>query len=211
MQQPHKLTNLIRKISQYLGGITLDKFVGYLVKIISEANVEYTDLQLKKIEYGLTCIINELLKTIPYFIIFYFLSLQWYFITTFIFFCTIRLFTGGYHAKTFWRCFFMSLVILTTIILIGKYAVLNKTFIILILLSSFIFVCINAPVDNINKRIKSRERRSKLKIASIVVTMVLCAMCYFIPSKYLTTAVISIFGAVIMMLIGKVNNRLLDL
>lgn len=60
---------------------------------------------------------------------------------------------------------------------------LKKYFVVMLILSvSLIFVYIYAPVDNINKRIKSSERRFKLKITSIVIATLLCAVCFLIPN-----------------------------
>ncbi|OAA91033.1 accessory gene regulator B family protein [Clostridium coskatii] len=184
----------------------MDELIGSIVKKVSETNPQFSDLELKKMEYGLLCIFDEITKIIPYFIIFWLLSLQKYYIVILIFFCPIRLFSGGYHAKTYWGCFFISFIIFLGMIIIGKYISFNSIILIPLLIISFILVCIFAPVDNVNKRIKSKERRRKLKYISIIITFLLIVLCYFIPHRFLNTAVISILGAVIMMMIGKINN-----
>lgn len=185
----------------------MDKFIGSIVKKISETNPEFSDLDLKKIEYGLLCIFDEITKIIPYFILFWLLSLQKYYLIILIFFCPIRSFSGGYHAKTYWGCFFISFIIFLGMIIIGKYISFNSIILITSLIISFIIVCIFAPVDNVNKRIKSKERRRKLKYTSIIITFLLSVACYFIPHRFLNTAAISIFGAVITMMLGKINNE----
>ncbi len=73
------------------------------------------------------------------------------------FFCPIRLFSGGYHAKTYWGCFFISFIIFLGMIIMGKYISFNSIISITSLIISFILVCIFSPVDDINKRIKSKE------------------------------------------------------
>lgn len=184
----------------------MDAFIGSIVKKISETNPQFSDLELKKMEYGLLCIFDEITKIIPYFIIFWLLSLEKYYIVILIFFCPIRLFSGGYHAKTYWGCFFISFIIFLGMIIIGKYVSFNTSIIITSLIVSLILVCIFAPVDNVNKRIKSKEWRLKLKYISIAITLSLSVLCYFAPHRFLSTAVISIIGAVIMMMVGKINN-----
>ncbi len=185
----------------------MNEFISCLVKKISKTNPEFSSLELKKMEYGLVCIFSEITKIIPYFIIFWFFSLQEYYIVAILFFCPIRLFSGGYHAKTYWGCFFISFAIFAAIIILGKYGSFNIIILVLSLIISFILICIFAPVDNINKRIKSKERRLKLKYSSIVITFFLIVLCYFLPHRFLITAVISIVSATIEMMIGKINNE----
>ncbi|MDF2505106.1 accessory gene regulator B family protein [Clostridium sp.] len=183
----------------------MNTLITSFVKKISESNPEYSELDLKKMEYGLICAFDEITKFIPYFIIFWILSLQKYYVIAILFFCPIRLFSGGYHAKTYWGCFFISFIIFFMIIICGKYLLINSIVIISLLIISFILIFIFSPIDNINKRIKSKERRLKLKYYSIFITLFLIILCYFVPNKFLTTAVISIVSATIMMMIGKIN------
>lgn len=183
----------------------MSNLITCFVKKISESNPEFSDLDLKKMEYGLTCFFDEITKFIPYFIIFWIFSLQKYYIVALIFFCPIRLFSGGYHARTYWGCFFISFVVFLIIIVSGKYLIINSAIILSLLIISFIFICIFSPVDNINKKIKSKERKMKLKYSSILITLLLIIACYFVPNKFLNTAVISIVSATIMMMIGKIN------
>ncbi|MFL0198680.1 accessory gene regulator B family protein [Clostridium sp. WILCCON 0269] len=46
-------------------------------------------------------------------------------------------------------------------------------------------MCIFAPVDNVNKRIKSNERRMKLRYTSIIITFLSSVASYFIPHGFL--------------------------
>ncbi|AJA48132.1 accessory gene regulator B [Clostridium pasteurianum DSM 525 = ATCC 6013] len=185
----------------------MNTLISSFVKKISESNPGYSELDLKKMEYGLICFIDEITKFVPYFIIFWILSLQKYYIIALLFFCPIRLFSGGYHAKTYWGCFFISFIVFFMIIICGKYLIINTIIIISLLIISFILICIFSPVDNINKPIKSKERRLKLKYYSIFITLFLIIACYFIPNRFLNTAAISIVSATAMMMIGKINTN----
>ncbi|MCI1945232.1 accessory gene regulator B family protein [Clostridium luticellarii] len=181
----------------------MNNFITCLVKKISESNPEFSELELKKMEYGLVCTFDEITKLIPYFIIFWIFSLQNYYIIALLFFCPIRLFSGGYHAKTYWGCFFISFIVFYIIVTAGKYIILNNISVTFLLGISFTLICIFSPVDNINKKIKSEHRRKQLKYYSILTTISLIIICYFIPNQFLSTAVISISTATLMMLIGK--------
>jgi len=183
----------------------MNKLISSLVENISETNSQFTDLELKKMEYGLTCFFDEVTKIISYYIIFFLFSLQQYYVIAFVFFCPIRLFTGGIHAKTYWGCFFISLVTFWLVIISGKYISINIITSILVLTISILLVYIFSSVDNINKRIKSIERRKKLRYFSVATTFLLSGLCYIIPNKFFTTAVLAIFAAVIMMMMGEIN------
>ncbi|MBU3146385.1 accessory gene regulator B family protein [Clostridium sp. CF012] len=185
----------------------MNRLVSCIIKKISETNSHFTDLELKKMEYGLLCLFDEVTKIIPYYIMFCLFSLQQYYIVVFMFFCPIRLFSGGYHAKTYWGCFFISLVNYWIMIIVGKYITINAIISIIVLTGSVLLVYIFSPVDNINKRIKSGERRKKLKYFSVVVTVLLSGLCYLIPGRFFTTAVLSILVAVIMMMMGYIKNE----
>lgn len=182
----------------------MDKLIMYVVNKISDTNPQFSDLELKKIAYGLECIFDDITKIIPYFIVFWIFSLHKYYLIVLLFFCPIRLFTGGYHAKTYWGCFFVTFITFCVIIFMGKYILINKFILIALLFISFILVCIFAPVDNVNKRIKSEQWRMKVKYISMAITFFLIILCYFLPHAFLNTAVISITFSVMLMVLGKI-------
>jgi accessory gene regulator B len=184
----------------------MSELINNLVKNISKANPQFSALELRKMEYGLTCLLDEFTKLIPYFIIFWFFSLQKYYIVSLMFFCPIRLFAGGYHSKTYWGCFFISFLVFSSIIIAGKYISFNTIILMSLIFVSFILICIYSPVDNINKRIKSKEYRMKLKYFSIIITFSLSILCYLLPHRFLPTAALSIISAAMLMMIGKIDN-----
>ena len=184
----------------------MNEAIQSLVKKIAVTNPQFTEIELKKMEYGLICAFSDGTKFIAYFIIFYLLNFQQYFIIAAIFFCSIKLFSGGYHAETYWGCFFMSFTTFLAIILPGKYLVNNTIIVGILLIISIALVVVFAPVDNINKRIKSVNRRKKLKYYSIIITALLSGLCYLLPQRFLITAVIAIAGAIIMMVFCRINN-----
>jgi accessory gene regulator B len=184
----------------------MNEAIHNLVKKISATNPQFTELELKKMEYGLVCAFSDGTKFVAYFVLFYLLNLQQYFIVSALFFCSIRIFVGGYHADTYFGCLIMSFATFLAIILLGEYFVNNPLQILVLLILSIALVIAFAPVDNINKRIKSKERRKNLKYCSIIITLLLSCLCYLLPHKFLATAMLSIIGAVLMMIVGKVNN-----
>ena len=185
----------------------MSKLISFLIKKISETNPQFTDMELKKMQYGLLCFFDEITKVIPYYIIFCLFSLQKYYVVAFLFYCPIRLLSGGFHSKTYWGCFFISFITFWVIIIIGKYILINSIFSISVLAVSVLLVYIFSPVDNINKKIKSKERRKKLKSISVVTILLLSGLCYLIPNRFFTTSVVSIIAGVLMMMMGYLNNE----
>ncbi|MDP4176876.1 MAG: accessory gene regulator B family protein [Bacillota bacterium] len=185
----------------------MNKIIHNLIMKIGETNSDFTEIQLKKMEYGLLCIFSDLTKAIVYFVLFFLVHLEQYFIISLVFFCPLRLFLGGYHADTYLRCFFMSFIIFLISILTGKFLAINIIATIILQTISLILVIVFAPVDNVNKPIKSIQRRNKLKFYSVIITSILIVLCFLIPKKFLTTALISIVNAVIMMILGLINNN----
>lgn len=186
----------------------MDKLVKKIIIKIAQTNPQFTDLQLKKMEYGLLCFFCEITKFILFVLIFRVFSLHGYFIVGCLFFCPIRMLSGGFHCKTYWGCFFFSLIVLFITIEISTYFFLNRSVLIFLLLISFALVCAYSPVDNANKRIISKKRKMKLKICSIIITAILELSCWLLPYKYTNTAVMFIVCSVVLMLVGGFQNLL---
>ncbi|MGE5627126.1 MAG: accessory gene regulator B family protein [Solirubrobacterales bacterium] len=184
----------------------MEKTAKQLVNLISSANPEFTELQLIKMEYGLHCFFCEITKFIPYLIIFYFFKVHIYFFIAVIFLSPLRAVTGGYHAKNYWSCFCLSLLIFAVIIYFGKTTALNSGEILGILSVSFILILSFSPVDNENKRIKNKERKMSLKRYGLIMLVLQGGLLYFIPLKYMSTAAISIAAALLLMMVGYLQH-----
>lgn len=185
----------------------MDKLAKYIVNIISQTNPEFTHLQLLKMEYGLVCIFSEISKFIPLLIIFCLLSLQKYFLIAFLFFGANRIFSGGYHANTYWKCLISTYTLFIAIVCVGNYFEVNVLLLNLSLSVTIAAVCIYAPIDNVNKPILGEKRRLHMKYCSILAILSTSMLCYLIPDKYFETAVISIVTSVILMLLGKISCK----
>jgi accessory gene regulator B len=183
------------------------KIAKYIVSIISETNPEFTHIQLLKMEYGLICIFSEISKFVPLLIIFILLSLQKYFLIAFLFFGANRLFSGGYHAKTYWKCLVFTYTLFIFLVYAGNYFEATVIPLSIFLCTAIVVVCVYAPVDNENKPILSTKRRLHMKYCSIITITTTSIVCYLLPDKYFETAVISILTSVILMLLGKTSCR----
>lgn len=89
----------------------------------------------------------------------------------------VRSFTGGYHASTYARCN-ISMCISFISLIVFKVYVANSISIISYALIIFIIVLIISifcPIENKFKPI-SQEKRPRLRIASIVISFIMCAV-----------------------------------
>lgn len=185
----------------------MEKIAKNIVHKIIPIN-DYSDIEIKKMEYGLTCMLNEITKLIPFFILFFIFNLHIEYIIALIFFCPIRIFSGGYHAETYWGCFVISLISFSAIIFIGENLIISQFIISILLLISFLLIFILSPVDNINKRIISKQKRIRHKYYSILICFILIMLTFIIPQCYLAIAVLSIALSAIMTIIGFIINKL---
>lgn len=82
-------------------------------------------------------------------------------------FMLIRKFSGGYHAKHAYICFFLS----TGILCISLYVVLCITdgwILYTILCISFISLVFNSPIDSENKKIRNKERKDYQRVTCLL-------------------------------------------
>ncbi|MDK2800774.1 MAG: accessory regulator [Clostridiales bacterium] len=185
----------------------MQKVAQIITKAIQRENVNLTELQVKTIQFGLECLLGELFKIIIYLMIFSMFSLTQYFIITMFFFSTLRLIAGGYHAKTYWGCFFVTLLIFGAVVGIGVQFPLPLYVRVLTILVSLILVWIYAPLDHPNKPIISEVRRKRFKYLSVMLAVLLSGVSFFLPSLQSGTAVVAILFESISLPVGKITQR----
>lgn len=121
----------------------------------------------------------------------------------------LRSFCGGYHAKTHLRCYIYSVIMITSILLVTKYAAFNIVLYEILVLISLIIILLLAPVEDENKKLDSVEKRVFRKRAYIIafLEVLLYHIILFTPftnsCKILSTA---LFSLSILMIIGSIKN-----
>ncbi len=181
----------------------MEKLAGMITNAIQRNNSQLTDLQVRSIKYGLECLLGELSKFVIYFILFYAFSLTAPYMVALIFFCTIRIFAGGYHAVTYWKCFFTTLIIFSISIIVGQYVILHMGVKLIMLLIAIILAWIYAPVDHPNKPIISPIRRKGFKYLSVISFIMMGWIGLVLPSKLSITASAAIFLEALSLPIGR--------
>lgn len=125
--------------------------------------------------YILQNIINGLFQFIIILLISYFLGVFVEGLVCSIVFSSIRLFSGGYHAKTYKSCLLYTTVIITSISLLSHYIYLHNYYSTYINLILFLF-CIgaiykNSPCSNRHIQTISKNKQKKLIRRSLLTTI----------------------------------------
>jgi accessory gene regulator B len=124
-----------------------------------------------KIKYGLEVMYHFITKTIVLLLVSYVLNFFVQTLLIFIFFGTLRTFCHGIHAKTNLQCWLLTI---TTYIVCGVCCKLvNFTFLIKIIICVFTFlhILIFAPSDTIYRPIRNVKHRVKLKLFSLLISL----------------------------------------
>lgn len=121
----------------------------------------------------------------------------------------LRSFCGGYHAKTHLRCYIYSVIMITSILLVTKYAAFNIVLYEILVLISLIIILLLAPVEDENKKLDSVEKGVFRKRAYIIAFLevllyhIILFTSFTNSCKILSTA---LFSLSILMIIGSIKN-----
>ena len=122
----------------------------------------------------------------------------------------IRVYAGGYHARTKLRCYIFSVLMLISVCYILKLNLLNSYLLIVILAIIFSGVILYlAPVEDKNKPLDKIEIEvyTKRTIRNLsLVLIVLCITLIFNKINLSSCICISLLCNGIMLILGKINN-----
>lgn len=121
----------------------------------------------------------------------------------------LRSFCGGYHAKTHLRCYIYSVIMITSILLVTKYAAFNIVLSEVLVLISLIIILLLAPVEDENKKLDSVEkgvfRKRAYIIAFLEVLLYHIFLIIHLTYCYIILC-IALFSLSILMIIGSIKN-----
>lgn len=130
-----------------------------------------------------------------------------------IFFYSLRLFCGGYHAKTYLRCFILTnLIFVSTIVLAKVVVLLNlKNIMPLLVLLAFCVIFHYAPIENGNHPYSiMKYKRFKIISRSLAVVYLITYLCTytFIDSEIIVVnAAWSYVWVSLMIIIAKIKEK----
>ncbi|MBU3074452.1 accessory gene regulator B family protein [Clostridium estertheticum] len=124
--------------------------------------------ELEQIQYAITTILNEFFKIMILIILFSIIGKLNYLLFSMIILLSIRLFSGGPHARTLLSCLLWTILffILTSIIapLLPR---LNQSIYYGVSLLNLVVIIVQAPYPNPIRPIKKKKRKQYLKILAI--------------------------------------------
>ena len=154
----------------------IKKFIiGNILKSIRNKHPEYTEIDLEKIEYGLTSLYLQIPKMIIIITVAYLIGMLSETITFIFIHVFIKMNTFGMHANKSWVCLLVSLIIfiiMPWLALNGKISIINK------LIIGFIGIGLlvkNSPADTQKKPIinaKIRAKHNRLATITAVVFVI---------------------------------------
>lgn len=117
----------------------------------------------------------------------------------------IRMYTGGYHAKTYFKCNIVFWLLFLLNIFMFQYIVENELEIQLCITTLLSFYIIErfAPVENENKKLTSRQKKKYKKIS-----IVLFIIYYFISILFLSKQIE--YGVIILLVLDTVSILILE-
>ena len=130
------------------------------------------------------------------------------YLVTFLFF---RMVCGGYHAKTYSRCFFSSIITYLLAMFFSTY-LYNRLLMIIALIASCLVIVLWAPIPNsrhsLSERMKKRNRR--LAIIAMLAVVVLAGSSLFVMRRltdFVCIIVASMTAVAVLMIIEKMQER----
>ena len=122
-------------------------------------------------------------------------------------YCTLRQFTGGYHAKNYLLC-----TLTLTLILIHYLSFLEIRWLIVVGLGlSFYTIYRLAPLEHPNKPLQREEKVYYRKISLMMVFFVMGTMICLLPIRALLTfllyPVFAVFWIALLLILGKLFNK----
>lgn len=176
-------------------------------KLYNNQIVQKDDLDLY--EYGFNMAFTILLNLISTVLVGVIMGRIFESIAFLAFYIPLRSYAGGYHAKTSWRCYFVSIFIIFSVLLLIKLLPFNIIIYGGLLLIGSPVCFILSPVQDENKPLDADERARYHKIAVVILSaeifvwlillLVPCFLGQIIP--------VVVFIEAVMLVAGKIKNR----
>ncbi len=138
---------------------------------IIKNNLNKTEEDLEKIQYGIDVILINIFKLIILFLTAYLLGILKYTVIAFISFAILRGFASGVHANSSINCIIMNYIIFLGNVYLSLNFLISKVWMMIIFIISIIFVILYAPADTEERPLISKKVRDALKIKAILIVL----------------------------------------
>lgn len=177
----------------------------------TNGQLDRSSKEFKNIVFGLEVILVEATKFITYGIVFACLGKTFEYIFAMLVLCPLRQFMGGYHAKTYWGCFFITLSIFVAAIYLPLFLSINIYFNIGTIMIGLFLIFFVVPVDTINIPIKDLTIRKKYKLKSFIIFIIygsISIYLHYISSYYAGIASIMMMFTLVLLPAGLFKNKI---
>lgn len=164
----------------------------FLNKSISLLNKQYNydSDTLDRVKYGLEIIYITITKISVILILSLLFKTLKETLLTIIFVNFIRTFAFGLHAKKSWHCYvssILSFIVLPYLFINIDFSILQK---IIISFLSLLSMILYAPADTYKRPLVNKNHRKKLKINSILVTIIYIFLIFIIKNDFITNLIL---------------------
>lgn len=153
-------------------------------------NLNKSEEELEKIDYGLQVLLVNIIKLTILFTIAFFLNVAQYTLVAFLTFAFLRCFASGVHSSSNIGCTITNIILFIGNAFLSKNVVLAKPILISILSVCFILIFIYAPADTEDRPLLSKRIRKRNKIQSIIATILLSIIALFLVDSIYTNLII---------------------
>ncbi len=127
----------------------------------------------------------------------------------YILFIGVRLFTGGFHADSYFKCKVTLVICCTSVLIAYKYINFSLFIIFILSLIFLITVILLSPVEHPNAPLSESDKKRN-RIISIVIAITLTiinVLGYNIFPKFVTLSVLTLFVIALLIIIPKIQRR----
>lgn len=118
----------------------------------------------------------------------------------------LRIYAGGYHARTQLRCYISSVVLIVAVLLAIEFIPWTNFIVITISIVSGLIIFILSPVEDMNKPLDAAEVKVYGKKTRIILGLELCALVLLVGfgMKIIVSCIsVSLFVQCVMLILGK--------
>lgn len=158
------------------------KISNYITDMIYETMPDVEPERREVIEYGVYMTVSEIVKITFIIIIGIIFNIFVYVVGAIAIFGIQRTFMGGVHAKSHWGCVISQSLVIFSALLFSFTSNVDRLYLLpLAAIFSFITAYKYAPADLVQKPIKSKRQRKKLRIAGFIILTLLTTAALFVP------------------------------
>ena len=163
------------------------KFINNSLKYL-ETKKDLTDLERKKLKYGLEGFYNLFTKLIVLITLTLILNVFKEFLLLTFIYSLLRLYGFGIHAQKSWQCWVTTLPIYLIGSLLIKYLTINQYIIFIIWIFGTLSFILFAPADTKSRPLIHKEKRLRAKFLSLVIIFILFLINWLYPNQELMNA-----------------------